>query len=61
MKNKFNEAVDLKTYTHDSPEARNYKLKSATAVFVNNEFVPPDTAFQAREMEAFLKNLLKGM
>jgi hypothetical protein len=58
MKKKFREEIDLKIYTHDSPEAQNYEFKGSTAVFVNNEFVPPDTALSSQEMEAFLKNSL---
>ena len=58
MKKKFNDAIDLKIYTHDSPEARNYELKSATSVFVNNQFVHLDTALSSEEMESFLKHII---
>ena len=58
MKKKFREAIDLNIYTLDSPEAQNYEFKSSTAVFVNNELVPPHTALASQRMEAFLKNSL---
>ena len=58
MKKKFMKEIDLKIYTIDSPEAKNYELRSSTAVFVNDELVPPDTAFSSQEMETFLKNSL---
>ncbi len=55
MKRRFQEAIALEIYTLDSHEAQYYELKSSAAVFVNDEFVPPDTALSVQEMEAFLK------
>jgi len=59
MKKRFREEIDLKIYTHDSPKAQNYEFKGSIAVFVNNEFVPPDTALSGEKMGDLLKKCLE--
>ena len=50
-------AVNLDIFTNDSMEAMNYKLRSATTVFVNGEQLPLETALSAEKLEAYLKGL----
>ena len=48
-------AVNLDIFTNDSMEAMNYKLRSATTVFVDGEQLPLETALSVEKLEAYLK------
>uniref|UniRef100_C6E9I7 Uncharacterized protein n=1 Tax=Geobacter sp. (strain M21) TaxID=443144 RepID=C6E9I7_GEOSM len=59
MKNLFGEAIDLHIHLIDAPEAANYVLRGATTVFLNEEWVPLDTATSADRMQEFLEQALR--
>ncbi len=58
MKNIFKEKIELNVYTTDSPEAQEYTFRSSTNVLFEGDFVPLDTALDARKMETFLSEKL---
>jgi hypothetical protein len=57
IKENMGAAVNLDIFTNDSMEAMNYKLRSATTVFVNGEQLPLETALSVEKLEAYLKGL----
>lgn len=57
IKENMGAAVNLDIFTNDAMEAMNYKLRSATTVFVNGEQLPLETALSAEKLEAYLKGL----
>ena len=59
MKDKFGVKLDLHVHLTDSEEAKKYQLKSATSVFVNDEWVPSDVALSEERMTAFLAGKIK--
>jgi len=54
MKDTFGDAIELGIYTNDSPEARDFDIRSATSVYVNGEWVPLDVALSNEKMTAYL-------
>jgi hypothetical protein len=60
MKEKFGEKLDLKIYTMDSEEAKEYALefKGSTHVLLVNDRVPLDVAIDKSKMEDFLSQNL---
>ena len=59
MKKKFGEKIEVNIFTNDSEQAKAYKLKASTTVFVNQEQVPLDIATSEEKMENFLNNCSK--
>jgi hypothetical protein len=57
IKEKMGSAINLKIFTNDSMEAMNYKIRSATSVYVNGEQLPLETALSAEKLEEYLKGL----
>jgi len=57
VKEKMGNAINLKIFTNDSMEAMNYKIRSATSVYVNGEQLPLETALSAEKLEEHLKGL----
>jgi hypothetical protein len=57
IKEKMGDTVDLKIFTNDSMEAMNYKIRSATSVYINGEQLPLETALSAEKLEEYLKGL----
>ena len=57
IKENMGAAVNLDIFTNDSMEAMNYKLRSATTVFVNGEQLPLETALSVEKLEEYLKGL----
>jgi len=51
----FEDSIDLNIYTNDSQEAKEFKIRSSTNVFVNGEGVPLDMALSKDKMKAFLQ------
>ncbi len=58
MKEKFGDKITLNIYTTDSPEALQYKFRSATNVLFEEVLVPLDTALDMKKMEDFLAEKL---
>jgi len=60
MKEKFGEKLDLKIYTMDSEEAKEYTsaFKGSTNVLLDNEWVPLDVSTDKSKMEGFLSQNL---
>ena len=60
MKEKFGERLDVKIYTLDSEEAKEYALefKGSTNVLLNKEWVPLNVALDKSKMEDFLSRNL---
>ena len=56
MKEKFGEKLEVKIYTLDSEEAKEYALqfKGSTNVLLNKKWVPLDVAVEKSKMEEFL-------
>jgi len=54
MKEKFGGRLDLNIYTNVSKEAECYALKASTTVFVNQKWIPLNTATSKEKMEEFL-------
>jgi len=59
MKKKFGEKIEVNIFTNDSEQAKAYKLKASTTVFVNQEQISLKTAMSEEEMEKFLNNYSK--
>jgi len=57
IKEKMGNAIDLKIFTNDSMEAMNYKIRSATSVYVNGDQLPLETALSAEKLEEYLNGL----
>ena len=57
IKENMGAAVNLNIFTNDAMEAMNYKLRSATTVFVDGEQLPLETALSVLKLEAYLKGL----
>ncbi len=55
MQNTFQDQLALSILRSDAAEAKAYNLRSATAVFVNQEMVPLDVAISREKMEAYLR------
>ena len=55
IKENMGAAINLDIFTNDSMEAMNYKLRSATTVFVDGEQLPLETALSVEKLEAYLK------
>jgi len=55
MKKNFEDSIDLNIYKNDSQEAKDFKIKGSTNVFVNGEGVPLDVALSNDKMNAYLK------
>ena len=51
------DAITLGIFTNDSMEAMEYKIRSATSVFVNGEQLPLETALSSEKMAEYLKGL----
>jgi hypothetical protein len=63
MKEKFDGRLDVKIYTLDSEEAKEYALefKGSTNVLLNKEWVPLNVALDKSKMEDFLsRNAVTG-
>ena len=58
MKNDFEDLIDLQVYTNDSPEAKNFEIKSATSVYVNRKLIPLKIALSKNRMKAFLEEMM---
>jgi hypothetical protein len=60
MKEKFGKKLELKIYTMDSEEAKEYapEFKGSTHVLLDNECVPLDVAIDKSKMEGFLSQNL---
>lgn len=56
MKDLFDEKLDLKIFTTDSPEALKYNFRSSTNVLLNEEMIPLETALDKEKMKEFLSN-----
>nr|WP_157212137.1 hypothetical protein [Desulfomonile tiedjei] len=54
MKDRFGDQIDLQIHLTDSKEAEQYKLKGATSVFIDGEFVPLDIAMSEEKMSHHL-------
>ena len=56
MKQKYGERLDVKIYTLDSEEAKEYALqfKGSTNVLLNKKWVPLDVAVDRSKMEEYL-------
>jgi len=57
IKEKMEDDINLGIFTNDSMEAMNYKLRSATTVFVNGEQLPLETALSVEKLSAYLEGL----
>jgi len=55
MKKRFEDSIELYTYTNDSEKAKQFEIRGSTTVFVNDEAVPLDVALSNEEMESYLK------
>jgi len=55
MKKRFEDSIDLYTYTNDSEKAKQFEIRGSTTVFVNDEAVPLDVALSNEKMESYLK------
>lgn len=60
MKEKYGEGLDVKIYTLDSDEAKEYALqfKGSTNVLFNKKWVPLDAAIDRSKMEDYLSRNL---
>lgn len=60
MKDRFGDKIDLNIHLNHSEEAMKYRIRSATTVLVDGEWVYLDTALSEEKMYAFLDGKLKG-
>ena len=60
MKDRFGDKIDLNIHLNHSVEAMKYRIRSATTVLVDGEWVPLDIALSEEKMYAFLDGKLKG-
>jgi len=60
MKQRFADVLDVKIYTMDTKEAKEYALvfKGATNVLFENDWVPLGVAIDKAKMETFLSEKL---
>ncbi|QTA93964.1 Uncharacterized protein dnm_100740 [Desulfonema magnum] len=56
MKKDFGDSIDLHIYKNDSEEAKEFKLRSATNVFVNEERLHIKVALSNDKMRAYLED-----
>lgn len=60
MKDRFGDGIDLQIHLTSSEEAMKYRIRSATSVLADGEWVPIDIALSEERMSAFLDGKLKG-
>ena len=58
MKKKYGSSLEVKLYTTDSEEAKEYKFKSSTNVLFDRELLPVEIATDRQKMDAFLSRKL---
>jgi len=58
MKSKYGEKLELKIYTTDSEEARQYLFRGSTNVLFEKGLVPLDVAMDKDKMDAYLSGKL---
>ena len=59
LKEEFNDRLDLRIFTNQAPEAKEFPIKSSTNVFVNRQAVSLDTALAREKMKKFLQEMMK--
>ena len=59
LKEEFNDRLDLRIFTNQAPEAKEFPIKSSTNVFVNRQAVSLDTALTREKMKKFLQEMMK--
>ncbi|HNU85935.1 MAG: hypothetical protein IPI61_01260 [Syntrophaceae bacterium] len=60
MKERFGDRVDVQIHLTDSEEAMKCRVRSATSVMVNGEWVPLDIALSEERMASFLGDRVMG-
>jgi hypothetical protein len=55
MRDQFGPALDVQMHLVESEAAKHYQLRGSTTVFVNDEWVPLETALSEDQMAAYLR------
>ena len=58
LKEEFNDRLDLRIFTNQAPEAKEFPIKSSTNVFVNRQAVSLGIALARDKMKIFLQEIL---
>jgi hypothetical protein len=60
MKEQFEGTVDVQVHLNESDAAREYVLRGATTVLVNDQWVPLDVATSRARMAAYLADEMES-